>query len=770
MINEKAGKGFDLNEGIDVKEVLAKILKKWYWFAICALIGVGAALFYAKYASSKFEISATILVKTGSKQESISFDESSPEAKTASLADQVGIIKSYKLNYRTIRNLNWDISVYEKGFLRNTDLYMHEPFLVEKIPGTIQFESTPITITAISDQVFKVEVEEVYIDGIPKSINLSKEVRFGEPFKSDYFNFVLSKNSSFPYTVGQTYVLVFNNLSKMARSYQDRLSVALAEESDLIYVKLESKQLGRDINYLNELASVYIEFGLEEKNKIADNTLRFINDQLIGVTDSLQIASKDFTTFRSKNKIVDLGQEGKIVVENLEAIEKEEAASKMKLEYYNSLKKYLSDAKQMRDLVAPSVVGITDAALNSLVLKLTDLYSQRELLSYSVQEKNPNLVSLDNTIQYTQKILRENIDNLLTNTYGEINNLGQRKQRVNSQLSNLPKTEQDLVNIKRSFDLNNDLFTFLLRKRAEIGIARASNSPEATVLDLAQFDSAVFLGPKKIQIFLIGLLAGLAVPLGFIFLGIYLDKTLKDPGQVTSQSDLSVIGSILVNRFKTELPVLGHPNSAVTESFRGLRANLFHIMNRTDKKVIAMQSALTGEGKSFIAANLAIALAINDNKVLLVEGDMRKPRLHALFKFTRDNGLSTFLTGKLSFAQVVKPTKIAGLSFVPSGSETAHASELLNNDLFEKFIAQAKENFDYIIVDSVPIGILSDAARIGSYADVNFIVLRMRYSKLTELRAVDKLAHDGVIQNLAIVLNDVSDDSTRQQLRAYGYE
>ena len=441
----------------------------------------------------------------------------------------------------------------------------------------------------------------------------------------------------------------------------------------------------------------------------------------------------------------------------------------MKLEYYSNLKKYLNDAKQMRDLVAPSVVGITDVSLNSLVLKLSDLYSQRELLSYSVQEKNPNLVSIDNTIQYTQKILRENIDNLLSNTYGEITTLEQRKQKVNSALSNLPKTEQDLVNIKRSFDLNNDLYTFLLRKRAEIGIARASNAPEATILDTAALDSAVYVSPKKLQVILIGLLMGFAIPFTLVFLTNYLDNTVKNGDQVEGQVGLSVAGNIFVNRFKTELPVIGHPNSAITESFRSLRANLFHLTNSNDKKVIALHSTLAGEGKSFISANLAVALAINNKKVLLVEGDMRKPRLHALFKFTRENGLSTYLNGKMTFAQVIQPTKVNGLSFVAAGSESVHSSELLTNVSFEKFIKQARESFDYVIIDSVPMGVFSDAASIGRHADVNIVVVRMRYSKTSQLKAINKLAYEGVMQNLILVLNDVSDETAKKQLKGYGY-
>lgn len=763
------------DEGFNIKAFFLKLLNKWYWFAGSVFICVLIAVIFINFYSPKYEVSNVVLIKKDTKDESLTsvFNEQAAPSnrQAASITDQVGIIKSYKVNLKTVQNLNWDISLSEKGVLHDTDLYLSEPFLIEKAKGFAQAETSPVYITPISQDVFQIKVKEVSIDNIKRDVDLTKDVRVNEPFTNLYFNFSIHKIPGVPLKIGQTYILVFNNLNKLANDYKERLDVTPGdEESNLIYIRLESRQPARDVNYLNELANVYIEFGLEEKNKIADNTLRFISNQIVGITDSLQVASKDFTNFRSRNKIVDLGQEASMVVQSLEQIETEEAASKMRLEYYNNLKKYLSDAKQMKDLVAPSVVGITDNTLNALVLKLTDLYSQRELLSYSVQEKNPNLITLDNTIQYTQKILRENIDNLLNNTYGEIRNMEQRKQRVNSTLSSLPKTEQDLVNIKRSFDLNNDLYTFLLRKRAEIGIARASNAADATVLDTARFDAVVPLGPGKIQIILIGFIAGLILPFFALVLLEYFSGKLETLEDVEKQSELSIAGNIFTNRFKTELPVIGHPNSAITESFRSLRANLFHLSHHSDRKVFAIHSTLVGEGKSFLAANLAVSLAINNKKVLLVEGDMRKPKLHMLFKFTRDRGLSTFLTGKLTFHEVVQPTKVTGLFFVAAGLEIAHPSEMLSSDNFEKFVRLAKEEFDYVVIDSVPIGVLSDASRIAKCADINLIVLRLRYSGNSQLRTINKLAAEGIMTNMALVLNDVSDELTKKQLKAYGYE
>jgi tyrosine-protein kinase Etk/Wzc len=776
-MNEKEMLTKDSNyrEGINTKEFISKLKSKWYLFLIFGFAGLVLAFVVSRYVTSKYEISNIVLVKNDSRNESLTslFNQQYTGSKKLALTGQVGVIKSFKLNFRAVQNLKWDISIFEKGLLNDTDLYLNEPFIIEKIGDSTQAQMTPVYVKSISDDLLEVSIKEIVVQGKRKNVSISQLVRWDEPFSNQYFNFRIKKN---PLPLGeikidQEYYIIFNNLNQLAHNYKNRLDVTLADEdSDLIYMKLKTKQLTRDVNYLNELARVYIDFGLEEKNAVADNTLRFINSQLVGITDSLNVASKDFTNFRSKNKIVNLGEEASLVVKSLEQVEREGAASKMKIEYYNNLKKYLNNAKEMKELVAPSVVGITDGSLNALVLKLSQLYSDRELLSYSAQEKNPNLISLDNTIQYTQKILRENIDNLLNNTYGEIKNLELRKQQVNALLYRLPKTEQDLVNIKRSFDLNNDLYTFLLKKRAEVGIARSSNSPDATLLDSADTGAAESIGPNKSQIILLGLFLGLSIPFITLLIGEYFDTTIKNSEEVENYSTLPLIGTIFDSKFKTNLPVIQHPNSAVAESFRSLRTNIEHFIDHSNSKAIAVHSTLVNEGKSFIAANLASSLASKNKKVLLIEGDMRNPELSALFECNRENGLSTYLNGKLSLKEIIQPTKITGLSFVAAGSEKIHSSELLRGNAFEILINEAKKYFDYIIIDSVPVGVLSDAESLGRYADANLIVVRAGLTKIDQLKLLNKLSKENIIKNLSIVLNGVHNNFIKSSLKNYVHD
>ncbi len=758
-MKEKEGIG-TYQDGINTREFLAKLIGKWYLFLGFGILGLFVGIMVTKYLASRYEVSSILLVKQESKNEVLNsvFNPQINSRNTSSLINQVGIIKSYKLNYRALENLKWDISIFEDGLLNDTDMYLNEPFTVQKLGDSVQTEMTSIYVTPVSNDLLEIKIKEVMVDGRSKDVSITKQIRWNEPFLNEYFNFKVIKNPIGTFIVGQQYRIVFNNLSQLAHSYMERLDVTLADEkSDLIYSKLKTKQPGRDANYLNELAKVYIDFGLEEKNIVADNTLLFINNQLIGITDSLSVASEYFTNFRSQNKIVNLDQESALVVENLEEVERQESASRMKLEYYNNLKKYLNDTRQLRELVVPSVVGITDVSLNALVLNLSELYGKREVLSYSVQGKNPNLIRLDSTIQYTKKVLRENIDNLLSNTYGELANLGERKKHVNSLLTRLPKTEQRLVNIKRAFDLNNELYTFLLKKRAEVGIARASNTPDATVLDGAQIDAAVSIGPKKIQIILLSIFLGLSIPFIALLVGEYFDNTIKGPEEAEGESMSPVVGNILVNKFKTGLPVVQNPNSSIAESFRTLRTNLQHfLINHPGSKVIAVHSTGVGEGKSFVAVNLASSLSSRSRKVLLIEGDMRNTRLHTLLECNGEYGLSSYLNGDLPLGEIIQPTKIIGMSFLGSGSEEEHPSELLNNGILENLVNEARKEFDYIIIDSVPLTKLSDAASLGRFADINIVVLRIRLTTVDQLKFANKIAKEGIIKNVSIVVNDVS--------------
>lgn len=755
-------------EGLTLKALKSKVLRNWYLFVFFCLIGLTAAFIYKKIVLPYYKISITILIKSDKSSDLNNvFRQLNVNSNSAAIQDQVGVLKSYNLNLKAVQYLNWRYSWAEKGFFKDKDIYGNDPYTIELLNESSQLENVPLIVRAVSESSYTIECDQtVSLKNASKSnLKFKKELKFGEPFNHEFFHFSLVKRPDRPVKVGEEFELVFNNLGDLALSYKNKLDVKQPEDgqSNLINVELKTSNLLRDVDYLNQLGKVYIQFGLDEKNKMANNTIKFIDDQITGVNQSLQLAGDKFTNFRAQNRTVDLGQEASTVVEKLKQIESERANVDLRLEYYNNLKYYLENRNQNKDLMAPSLVGVTDEALNQKVIRLNELYVKREVLSYTAQERNPQLISLTNEIEYTQKSLKENVDNLISNSNVELQNLNERQRSVNSQLSQLPKTEQDLIGIKRNFDLNNELYTFLLQRRAEAEIAKASNNPDAQILDPSDTGIAVLLGPILFFNLLIGFCGGLFLASFVVLVKELATGVLTDTEEITNRLDVPMVGTITFNKYKTEMAVLNYPRSALTESFRGLRLNLEYFFQNVNGKVLAVHSYVSGEGKSFVALNLALIFAIGKKKVLLVDGDLRKSRLHKVLNQEVEIGLSDYLQGNNSLAEIVRPTEITNLSFVSSGSLYDNSSELLNNGVLRDFIAQAKEQFDYVIIDNAPFGVVYDPVIVGMYVDFNLLLIRLNYSNSEEIDAINKVAHDGILKNVMVAVNG------KKQVKGHGY-
>lgn len=753
---------FEQEEGTNVKEFLFKILSKWYWFALFGFIGVVGGYMISKYTLPTYQVSSTVLVNEDSKGMGVEnfFDGLDFGGKT-NIENHILILKSYSLNRQTLANLDWRVSWMKKRLFKNVCMYSNTPFNVKDIDGD-NITSLPLIIKPINEKEYKVSVNGTRnINGDAVNVSFTEKGTFGEPFENKYFHFTIKNNGGIE--EGAEYIMTFNNLDMMALGYQKKLNVSLAQKkADVVNLSLEGSNPSRDVDYLNELTRVYIQFGLKEKNRTAENTVKFIDVQLAGIVDTLRDAGRSFTDFRSRNRVVDLGQEAGIVMQKLEELESQKAMAEMRLTYYSNLSNYMGDANKMKQVVAPSVMGIVDAGLNALVLKLGELYSKREVMSYSAQDRNPRIMMLDGEIVHVRKSLSENLKNLVSNSRIEMEGLNKRLSKVNKQLSGLPRTEQEMINIKRRFDLNNELYTFLLKKRAEAAISRASNISDSQVLDPARFKTAKKVGPKSMTNILVGLILGLGFPFMVIVIGDYFNDTIQNKDQVEKDTKLPIVGSIAHNQYEQELPVFDHPRSGISESFRGLRTNLQYLLTDDNQKVIAIHSTSPGEGKSFASVNLATIIAMNNKKVLLVGCDMRRPRLHQMFNKSNDVGLSTYLINRNSFDEVVIPTGHKNLSVTVAGPVPPNPAELLEHPAFAEFIEKARDKFDYIVMDNAPSAMVTDGVLAGRFADANLFMLRQKYSNRDHVKFIDDLSHRGALKQVALIINDV-------EYAGYGY-
>ena len=742
-----------------IKKFFHKLKRQWYWFAIASMFGAVAGFLYSEVTVPTYQLESLFLIKQDDKPQ-ITMDM--PIARNmpgkVNLQNHIGVLTSYSINQQVLQNLNWSTSWYQKLFFREQEVYGNEPYNIMFNTDAVNLKNVPIHIQMIDTASFRVQVnEKVSLGSKEIVIDINQKGTVGKPFQHEYFNFTLYRKNAVP---GEKYYFTFNDMRSQVWSYTRRLSVEEVDQnSDLINLILVDHVEQKAADYLNELSKVYTNYELREKNHRSATTIQFIDSQLKDVIDTLEVAGNNFTSFRSKNQIVDMSQEGGIIVERLVQLDAERSQAQTHLDYYRNLQKYLNDTERMKDVVAPSVIGIVDENLNKLVGRLSELYQSREVISYTAREKNPRLIVLENEIDLVKRNLQENLKNLINNGIVQIQGIDRRIEKVNSQLTAYPKTEQEMTNMKRMFDLNNELYTFLLKKRADAAITHASNVSDTKVLDQARPELAVMLGPNRILNIAGGFALGLVLPLVVIMLSTYFYDKIKSAEDIEVYTDIPIVGNIVNASLGAEyLAAIDNPRSAIAESFRELRTNLQFISpkNKDGAIIIGINSVIPGEGKSFTAANLSSMIALNNKKVLLVDCDLRKPGLHNRMKYKNKEGLSTFLTDFSSFEDIVRQTRVENLHFVSAGPIPPNPSELLENGRLEALIEQCRDLFDFIVFDNPPLSLVSDGIVIGQKVDINLFVTRQDFSKKSEIRFIDHVNKRKSMKNAGIILNDIN--------------
>ena len=752
----------------NIKDFLFKLLFHWKWFVLSAIVGVAVAYFFSRYTPPTYQVKSVLLVKE-KQAEGLSLDNifsSSPLKQDVNIENHIGILTSFELNYRVLENLGWRVSWFQEMPLEDFEMYGNEPYKVEFDQTAFNLKGVPVLITPLDDKRYKITVDsKAVILDIPTDVIFEKEGVFGQPFENQYFSFTLQK--ALTPSEGEFY-FVFNDFDKLTLKNLGNLNISpTSKNANLITLQFTGQNPNQEIAYLNELAAVYREYGLRQKNQISENTIQFIDHQLKDIVDTLKSTSNQFTEYRSNKKVFDLGAEASLVAEKLSDLDSKRSMAKMQLEYYQNLRKYISQEGSMKNMVFPSVVGITDQGLNTMVVKLSELNSQKEALSYSLHSKNPKVQMVDNEIEYLRKSLEENLNNLVFNTNNELKSIDQDIADVNEQLAMYPQTEQDLVNIKRMVDLNNELYTFLLQRRAEAQITKASNVPDVDLLDRARRATVLQIGPKKSLNYMIGLILGLAVPFLIIVIRDFLDETVHDREQIEKLTDVPVVADIMHSGYTEPVPVIQHTRSVLAESFRDLRTSLEYLSLGKENGVLGIHSTIPGEGKSFVASNLAAMIAMNKLKVVVIGADMRKPTLHNYFGLPKEVGLSTYLIGHHNLDEVIKHTSLKNLDVITSGVVPPNPVELLGSEEFGKLIQELKHRYDLVIIDNSPMNLVTDGAVVSRYTDNNLFVVRQKY---TPRKLITKLKHiisKNKMAKAGIVLNDIN--PKRYSSYAYNY-
>ena len=473
--------------------------------------------------------------------------------------------------------------------------------------------------------------------------------------------------------------------------------------------------------------------------------------------------------FRMDNRFVDLTTEGNLVLQRLERYEMERNSLNLQMQYHEYLKDYLTSRNESGLIVSPSVMGIADPLLIRLVEELSGLQLQQKQLGFMVKDDLPASNLITGKVEQARAALLENVTNSINQLKISMRDVDGRIAEVNAELDRLPGTERRLVSIQRDFDLNSTVYNFLLEKRAEAGIAKASTIAVNKIIDTAEPYNAVRIKPRSRQNYLFALILGLLLPAIAVVIIDLMNNKVIDRKDIEKITKVPILGFISHSSYGTELPVVEKPGSTLSESFRSIRTSLKYLIPEDRPAVIAVTSTVSGEGKTFVAVNLAAIISLLGRRTLLIGLDLRKPRIHRILGLDNSAGMSTYLSGNSKYDQVIQKTSVENLWYASSGPVPPNPAELIERQTMAGFLEEARRHFDYIIIDTPPVAVVTDALLLSRLTDVTLFVVRQRYTSRNTLSLIDEIYRGHEIKNPGIVVNDISMSGYYGYGLRYGY-
>ncbi len=728
---------------IDIKRVLYMALRYWYVFIISLLLTLLYAYFKTRYAVKIYPVTASILIKEKEKSSEDKFLYNNPLVNGyRNYENEPYLIKSYPLIQRTLESLNFGIAFYNEGNVLTTEIYDPQvKATILKNGGDHRFY-----FKIINDNQY-----ELFLTSESKDI---KTFSFGDTvtYQGLTFVFSLNANARSVINLNQPTIFTYSNPAYQTGAYSGALQVSWAEEgAGVMDLSINGSNPQKDVDFINGLIRQYQEWDLSKKNQTASRTIEFITTQLAIMSDSLRLAEKQLELFKIQNSISNVSEEARRLSDQISKIDEQRSLLRVSKFYYDYLKRYLKEDDLLDKIILPSTIGINDPILSNLVSKLVELQAA---LKFSNATSNPLVNEGRIKINELKKTILESVKNQEGINAENDDFITGRVKGFEDQLNRLPTAERKLVSIQRNYSFLEGIYVYLLQKRAEAGISRASSTTDIDIIN-PPMQAGGPISPNPMQNYTISALVGLALPALFFIIMELFNSKVQSKEDVEKITSIPLIGGIGHKRSENNLEVLTKPKTAIAESFRALRSNLIYFLQKRENVVIMITSSISEEGKSFTSINLASVISLSGKKTLIVGADMRKPKLFSDLNLVNDVGLSSYLAGIADFETVVQKTSFANLDLIAGGPVPPNPSELLLNEQMPLFLAKAKSLYDFVIIDTPPLTIVADAFALAEYADHTLFVIRQNYTPISLLRTLQDSYSSGKLRNVSIVLNDI---------------
>ena len=777
----------DAHTTFDLKGFLFKLVRFWPLF----VVSLGIAFATARYINVRklpvYQMSNLVSIKDDqnpffTSNTSLTFNWGGT---TDKVNTSVITLRSRTHNEKVIERLQFYINYQKEGAYQLVDAYKQTPFFIEVDTSRAQIVNKRFTVVFKDSLTFTLSAEFNAGAALLQNYNtkekssryfetqsFSQDFRFGEKIILPFLSGTLVSNPELAVSPGGSYYFSFQNFDGVVGRYNGIGVGPISSGSSVIRLSLTGQNKARLVDYLNTSIKVLGDDMLERKNLFATKTIRFIDSSLSKKSVELMVAEDELNTFKNKNAIFDLEMEGVEINEKLNTLDARKEALDRELNYYDILENYLLARSDYRNVPAPSVAGISEGSVTTAVAQIISLAEQRNRLQYSYKEGVPVLADIDRQIDAIKIVLIENINSSKGLKAQEQASINRDIARYESEIRKLPTEQQQLLKIERRYNLSQGAYNLFLEKRSEAGLVKAANVSDVLVIDPAKDIGGGQVGPNTQLNNVMASLLGFAVPFLFVFLLVFFDTKVHTVKDIKRLSRIPILGVIGKSLLSTNLVVLDASKSSIAEAFRAIRASLQFMYKKQGiqgTKTVLVTSSVSGEGKTFCSINLASVFALSEKKTVLVGLDLRKPKIFGDFDLNNDLGVVNYLIQDSDLKAIVQKTKFEHLDIISSGPVPPNPSELLMSDRMELLIEELKEEYDYIVLDSPPLGLVSDALGLIKFADATIYMVRQNYTKRGMFLDINEKYAKGEVANLSYVLNFFEDKSKYGYGYGYGY-
>ena len=753
----------DEEQGFDIMEWVAYFLHHWYLFVIGVILSLGLAYLQNRSWKPIIQTAGTVMI-----EENRILPSGSPalmqgfgvQSGYKNATNQVIMLGSNDLIGRVVDSIPFlKVDYITKGSFRTRNLYRTSPIVIETEYISPEAYNQLFKINLRSNGTFTITVEDNKLLS-----NFKVEGKYGQPIQHNLF--FITVNNANKYMGNMELFFQFRTRESLIADFVSRIDFGYVRDgSSVLQISLVGDTPDRDIDFINKLCETFLADNLERKNDAANKTIRFINDQLGKVSKSLSASEGEMTNFRQTNKIVDVTTHTGELLGKASKFDAQQADLKLKETYFDYLTKYLKTNLADGAVITPASLGLNEPVLMAAVQQINELYNQRS----EVTEKNLYYAKYTKQIETAKLTVFEAIRVMRAALEIEKSDLNRRYAVINKQIDELPKEEIEMNAIERKYKMDDNYYTFFLQKRAESEILKASNTPDNTILDKARTLS-ITNSDKKKNTTLMYLLFGLLIPTVIVILIELVNNTIRSTKDVEKNCSFPLIGAIRHTKSTDPLIVAKNPRSAFTEMFRVIRTRVEFIVQRKTNIVVLVTSTESGDGKTYFSINLSSVYSMASKKTLLVDMDIRKPSINQRFNVVQPNGVTNYLVGQCSLDEVIFKLPKADFDILPAGSIPPNPGELIRSDKLIEMFTELRKRYDYIIVDSSPIGMVTDAYSLANLSDVNLFVVRNGKTNKTFFKKLANQLKQDSLPNIYSVLNDVMDDGSRySRYKLYKY-